>query len=224
MQQSGAVSPRRGRLSAVADDGTSPRRREDPRSADIVRFWSKVDRSGGPEACHPWIGARNPKGYGQFRHDGQMRQAHRWILGQARGVPLRWDAEKREEACHRCDNPPCCNLAHLYVGDRTSNMGDSVRRGRNPQANKSSCPSGHEYTLENTYIHPVSGRQCRACARDRATRQRRAEGTTPRGTAVPTHCPHGHEYTEANTYRHGNHRYCRACNTASAARRRVSKG
>lgn len=41
--------------------------------------------------------------------------------------------------------------------------------------------------------------------------------------AARTHCPAGHPYDEANTYRHGNHRYCRACNTAKAARRREAR-
>lgn len=31
------------------------------------RFWLKVDRSGGPDACHPWMGSRTRDGYGQSR-------------------------------------------------------------------------------------------------------------------------------------------------------------
>ena len=41
------------------------------------RFWSKADRSGGPEACWPWMAARNEHGYGVMRIEGRNVRAHR---------------------------------------------------------------------------------------------------------------------------------------------------
>jgi DNA-binding XRE family transcriptional regulator len=32
--------------------------------------------------------------------------------------------------CHHCENPPCCNHLHLYLGDDAANVADMARRGR----------------------------------------------------------------------------------------------
>lgn len=136
-----------------------------PRLTVYERFMAGVDTSGGTDACHPWTKARNSDGYGHFSVNGKLYGVHRWLLGYLRGRPL----DPEEEACHRCDNPPCCNPQHLYVGDHKRNVRDAVDRGRIWQVKRSHCPQGHEYTDENTYVYK-GRRTCITCQR-RATRE-----------------------------------------------------
>lgn len=89
----------------------------------IARFWSKVDRSGGPDRCWPWLLSCNRGGYGQLQLRSRKHRAHRVAFFLTHG---RWPAVAR----HRCDNPPCCNPAHLLEGTHEDNMRDKSRRGR----------------------------------------------------------------------------------------------
>lgn len=91
-----------------------------------AKFWSRVDRSGGPDACWPWLGSRSRAGYGHVYRDGLYPVASRVALELSLGRAL----GPKEQACHRCDNPPCVNAAHLFVGSPRDNVHDSIAKGR----------------------------------------------------------------------------------------------
>lgn len=132
-----------------------------PVSADL-RFENFANRSGGPDACHPWEGATDPAGYGRFSDQGRSQIASRWLLARTLGRALTSD----EEARHTCDNPPCVNARHLIVGSRTDNEADKLSRHGHYNGNKAECKRGHKLTGENLYIYPKSGaRSCRKCRR-----------------------------------------------------------
>ncbi|MEU9705097.1 HNH endonuclease [Streptomyces sp. NPDC047981] len=144
-------------------------------------FLFDVDRSAGPDDCWPWIGHRTAKGYGQFQIGGRKKRAHRWLVEWALGDVLEADIF----VCHTCDNPPCCNPSHLFIGDAEANNRDKAAKGRHPggfhgnqnQA-KTHCRRGHEFTAENTRIDRRGYRECRACERIRHGRADDSTRTT----------------------------------------------
>jgi hypothetical protein len=88
------------------------------------QFWSKVDKSGGPDACWLWARGRT-KGYGRLRLGGKLWRAHRLAWQCVHGL-LADDIK----VLHTCDNPPCCNPAHLYAGTQLDNAADRDSKGR----------------------------------------------------------------------------------------------
>ncbi len=89
-------------------------------------FWSQVDRSV-PDDCWPWAGKRDRHNYGYFyvKSDKKTMGAHRWAWKFAVGA-----IPEGMFVCHRCDNPPCCNPAHLFVGSHKANTADMLAKGR----------------------------------------------------------------------------------------------
>ena len=94
----------------------------------MEHFWSKVDQSEGPDACWPWTAARHERGYGLFSIDGKLRTAQAVALELHTG-----EKADGRHGLHSCDNPPCCNPAHLFWGSRSDNMSDMHQKQRHPR-------------------------------------------------------------------------------------------
>lgn len=144
------------------------------------RFWRYVER-GGAADCWIWSGSCDKDGYGRFAfRGGRGIRAHRYMMR----LILGRDLEADEKTLHHCDNPPCVNPDHLYLGDAKRNAEDREKRGRRPytdmaearrsaieaRRNRTHCINGHEFDEMNTYRSPKKPhvRICRACMRIRA--------------------------------------------------------
>ncbi len=84
------------------------------------RFWAKVKRG---KDCWEWQGYRDQQGYGHVMRNGRNQLTHRYVFELMTG-------QSSAVVRHSCDNPPCCNPAHLQAGTQADNINDRQRRGR----------------------------------------------------------------------------------------------
>lgn len=100
----------------------------------VATIMGRIDRSGGPDACWPYTGTRLPKGYGSHKANHRHWYAHRVAYEQTYG-PI----ADGLEVCHKCDNPPCCNPTHLFLGTHAENMQDKIDKGRHRVTRPIAC-------------------------------------------------------------------------------------
>ena len=133
---------------------------ESDRERILARFWSMVNKT---ETCWLWMASLSNTGYGQFRFDGHIVLAHRFVLSVVEGRVI----EQGLTVDHLCRTPRCVNPSHLEV----VSMRENVLRGTSPSAvaaSRTECPQGHPYSGNNLML--VNGgrtRKCRICEHER---------------------------------------------------------
>ena len=172
------------------------------------RFWIKVDRSGGPDACWLWMAFKLATGYGRFAPTGQRvmvfahRYAYKLLVGQ---IPDGLELD------HRCRNPSCVNVTHLEPVTHAINMARA-------NVARTHCKRGHP--IDTTR----SNRQCIICSRATKARYRVSHYRDNSPKTRKTHCPQGHPYDEWNTtHSTDGYRLCRTCRNAVVRARMAKK-
>ena len=116
------------------------------------------------DTCIEWDGTIGNNGYGLLR--GEL--IHRVVYAEVHGA-----IPSGLLVCHKCDNQPCINIDHLFLGTYTDNLHDAIEKKRwiSPMTGyrRTVCFSGkHKMTPENTYTHENAkrgrpSRRCKAC-------------------------------------------------------------
>ena len=84
-----------------------------------------------PAGCWEYQGFRHPEGYGALSYRGKQLRAHKMMYLLAKG-----EIPKGKLVMHKCDNPPCCNPAHLQLGTKADNNRDMFAKKRNVYSNE----------------------------------------------------------------------------------------
>jgi len=106
------------------------------------RFWEKVNKDGPimphmDSPCWMWTSAKTPQGYGYITiKRGKSKKAHR-ISYEIHCGPI----PDGQQVLHRCDNPPCVNPEHFFLGTNLDNVRDKVSKGRSPSLKGELNPS-----------------------------------------------------------------------------------
>jgi HNH endonuclease len=109
---------------------TGPKTKGRVFSWPATRFWAKVIQNGPTHpilgtACWDWTGSKNSFGYGHIQVNHRLVPAHRFSYELHYGpIP------NGLFVCHHCDNPPCTNPLHLFLGNASDNSKDAADKGR----------------------------------------------------------------------------------------------
>lgn len=125
----------------------------------------KVDEKTG---CWIWQLSTDKNGYGITELNSKKEAAHRVYYKKYKGL-----VPDKLLVLHKCDNPPCVNPEHLFLGTQKQNIQDAINKGRFYGGTETHCVRNHEYTEGNTGYNSKSNlRFCKNCKKQSDERRK----------------------------------------------------
>lgn len=144
-----------------------------PKQSEAERFWKRVNKDGPTMShmttpCWEWSGSTS-NGYGRFNRYSRLRNAHIYAHKFSYEIHC-GQIPDGLYVLHRCDNPPCVNPDHLFLGTYADNHKDMISKGRNPVGEKNGSKKYPE-RLKRGDDSPVAKLNTQAVIEIRATWQ-----------------------------------------------------
>jgi hypothetical protein len=89
--------------------------------------------SGYKNNCEEFSGVKQKDGYGAIKADRKQTLSHRyrwWYYNRRSEMSYQQFCASKTQVLHKCDNPPCCRIDHLFEGTQLDNMRDMIAKGR----------------------------------------------------------------------------------------------
>jgi hypothetical protein len=116
------------------------------RASEAASFESRL-QANISTGCLEWTGSRDRQGYGTVRTGGKDYKAHRVAYERACGT-----IPPGVFVCHKCDNPPCCNPDHLFLGDAKTNSEDAKNKMRHARGDQNGYAKVSKHTVKRIRV------------------------------------------------------------------------
>lgn len=116
------------------------------------RFWRRVYKLA--NGCWEWTGSRSTAGYGTFGVTTERTTTAHRFSWEIHNGPI----PRGLFVCHSCDNPPCVNPAHLFLGTATDNNADMRAKGRGCDPPRKAGEHHHRALLTSAQVTEIRRR------------------------------------------------------------------